>query len=46
MKKSEAKFQILFKHYIEKNPPNISTAYELKYEKGGTFNFSAWHVAP
>jgi len=42
MKKPEAKFQIKFKHYIETNPPKNSTAYELKYEKGGTFNFSLW----
>ena len=42
MKKNEAGFQIKFKHWLEKNPPKTSTAYELKYEKGGTYNFGAW----
>lgn len=42
MKRNEAGFQIKFKHWLEANPPQISTAYELKYEKKGTFNFSAW----
>lgn len=42
MKKNEAAFQIRFKHWLEKNPPETSTGYELKYEKNLTFNFAAW----
>ncbi len=42
MNKLEAKFQVRFKHYLEKNPPTTSAAYELKYERTARFNFHQW----
>ena len=41
MKKNEAQFQTKFGHWL-KNNFKKTAPFELKYEKGGTFNIKQW----
>lgn len=38
----ERQFQTKFFHWLEKNPPNKSAAYEFKVTNGKTFNLKQW----